>query len=117
MTTLTPAQAREIATVGLEEAAAMLKLAPSTLRKRAAAGKVRAYKPGRHWVFLLGEIAEYLQETRPPCRSIAAPTLRTGGVDSRSTIEKSASQLAQQIRLKRKNLKPPLALVRGGKSG
>jgi excisionase family DNA binding protein len=102
-------------TLGLEEAARALRMAASTLRKRAAAGIVPAYKPGRQWVFLPDEIAQYMKASRPPCRSIAAPTLRTGGVVSSSTIEKSASQLAQEIASKRRNLKPRLALVPGGK--
>src|SRR5579862_211890 len=95
-----------VITVGLEEAARYLRMAPSTLRKRAAAGKVPAYKPGRQWVFLPSEIADYMKASRPTCRSIAAPTLRTGGVVSSSTIERSASQLALEIRRKRRNLKP-----------
>jgi excisionase family DNA binding protein len=101
--------------LGLEEAARLLRLAPSTLRKRAAAGSVPGYKPGRQWVFLPEEIAQYVKASRPQCRSIAAATLRAGGVVSKSTIEKSASQLAQQIASKRRNLKPQLALVHGGK--
>jgi hypothetical protein len=39
-----------VATIGLEDAARFLHMAPSTLRKRAAAGKLDAYKPGRTWV-------------------------------------------------------------------
>jgi len=34
-------------TMGLDEAARFLHMAPSTLRKRAAAGKLNAYKPGK----------------------------------------------------------------------
>lgn len=101
--------------IGLEEAAAALRIAPSTLRKRAAAGNVPGYKPGRQWVFLPSEIAAYRKASRPTCRSIAAPTLRTGGVDSNSTVERSASRLAHEIRRKRRSLKPQLALVPGGR--
>jgi Helix-turn-helix domain len=116
-------QLQSFTTIGLEEAAAALRMAPSTLRKRAAAGKVPGYKPGRQWVFLPHEIVAYLQASRPACRSIAAATLRTGGVVSSSTIERSASQLAQKIRAERRNLKrerseqQPLSRVRRGKRG
>lgn len=103
-------------TVGLEEAAAYLGMAPSTLRKRAAAGNVPGAKPGRRWMFRLADLEQYFDARRPQCRSIAAPTLRTGGVDSSSTIERSASQLAHEIRAKRRSLKPRLALVPGGRS-
>jgi hypothetical protein len=43
-------------TIGLEEAARVLRMAPSTLRKRAAAGIIIGYKPGRRWVFIQGEL-------------------------------------------------------------
>jgi excisionase family DNA binding protein len=104
-----------VITFGLQEAAQLLRLSPSTLRKRAAAGKVPGYKPGRQWVFVPSEIEQYMRGSRPTCRSIAAPTLRAGGVVSKSTIEKSASQLALEIANKRRNLRLRLALVPGGK--
>jgi len=104
-------------TVGLEEAAQYLGMAPSTLRKRAAAGKVPGSKPGRRWMFKRAEIAQYFEAKRPQCHSIAAPTLRTGGADFKSTTERSASQLAREIAAKRRSLKPRLALVPGGRRG
>jgi hypothetical protein len=88
-------------TIGLEEAATLLRMAPSTLRKRAAAGKVPGYRPARQWVFLPEEIAAYLQASRPACRFVDIAILRTGGS---SRVERSASQLAQQIRAERKKL-------------
>lgn len=103
-------------TIGLEEAAAILRMAPSTLRKRAAAGKVPGYKPGREWTFIRAEVYEHLKACRPPCPSIAAPGLRIGGAGSRLPAEKSDFQLAQRIAAKRKSLKRTLALVPGGKS-
>ena len=42
-------------TLSLHEAAAFLQMSPLTLRKRAAAGKVPAYKPAKAWVFLSDE--------------------------------------------------------------
>ncbi len=40
----------------LDEAAQFLHMAPSRLRKRAAAGKLHAYQPGKTWVFLQDEL-------------------------------------------------------------
>ena len=102
-------------TLGLEEAARYLRMAPSTLRRRAAAGTVPGYKPGRQWVFVPAEITAYMKARRPKCRSIDAVTLRTGGAVSSSTIESSASQLALEIRAKRRSSRRRFVLVRGGR--
>ncbi len=91
-------------TLRLPAAAEMLGMSPSTLRKRAAAGKVPGYKPFRDWVFLEEELLAYLKSTRR-CPSIAVETLRTGGAGSRSTGEKYASLLERQIGAKLRNLK------------
>ena len=95
-----------VATIGLEDAARFLHMAPSTLRKRAAAGKLDAYKPGKTWVFLQDELLHYLKSTKSACPSTAAPTLRIGGPDFSSMGARSASRLAREIAAKRKNLKP-----------
>lgn len=95
-----------VATIGLEDAARFLHMAPSTLRKRAAAGKLNAYKPGKTWVFLQDELLSYLKSSKAACPSTAAPTPRIGGPDSNSTAARSASRLAREIAAKRKNLKP-----------
>lgn len=92
-------------TIGLDEAARFLHMAPSTLRKRAAAGKLIAYKPGKTWVFLQDELLNYLKSTKAACPSTADPTPRIGGPDSNSRAAKSASRLAQEIAAKRKSLK------------
>jgi hypothetical protein len=84
-------------TIGLDEAAQFLHMAPSTLRKRAAAGMLIAYKPGKTWVFLQGDLLSYLRSTQRTCPSTAAPILRIGGPDSRSTAAKSGYRLAQEI--------------------
>lgn len=91
-------------TLALPQAAALLKVAPGTLRKRAAAGMVPGYKPGKGWVFIEEELLAYLKSTRP-CPCIAAQTLRTGGSDSRSMDAKSAFHLAQRIAQRRRSLK------------
>src|ERR1700689_4853186 len=75
-------------TLGLLGAAAFLHMSPNTLRKRAAAGRVLAYKPGKSWVFMLDELVSHLKASRP-CHSIAATTLRTTWFGFRSTDAKS----------------------------
>lgn len=85
-------------TVGLEEAARYLGVAPSTLRKRAAAGKVPGYKPGRQWVFLPSELEKYLRASAPPARrEIRIAELRLAV----SPHERSASGVAREIRAER----------------
>lgn len=104
-------------TLGLKEAAALLRMSEDALMRKARAGIVPGAKVGRQWVFVRDDLIALIREQAKgrACRSIAAATLRTGGVDSRSTTERSASQLAHEIRAKRRNLKPQLALVPGGK--
>src|ERR1039457_96990 len=102
-------------TLGLLSAAAFLHMSPNTLRKRAAAGRVPAYKPGKSWVFLLDELVSHLKASRP-CHSIAAPTLRTTGFGFSSTDARSASALAQRIAAQRKSLKRRREATLGAKS-
>lgn len=104
-------------TIGITEAAALLRMSEDALMRKARAGIVPADKPGRQWVFVKADLLAWMRERAKAraCPSIAAPTLRIGGVDSNSTIERSASQLAHEIRSKRRNLKPRLELVHGGK--
>ena len=91
-------------TLGLLSAAAFLHMSPNTLRKRAAAGRVPAYKPGKRWVFLLDELVSHLKGSRPR-HSMAAPNLRTTGFGFSSTNATSGLALAQRIAAKRKSLK------------
>lgn len=104
-------------TLGLTEAAALLRMSEDALMRKARAGIVPGAKVGRQWVFVRDDLIALIREQAKgrACRSIAAATLRTGGVDSRSTTERSASQLAREIRAKQRNLKPRLELVPGGK--
>lgn len=105
-------------TLGLAEAAALLHMSEDALMRKARAGIVPGAKPGRKWVFVREDLLAWLREQvkARACRSIAAPTLRIGGVDSNSEIARLASQRVREIRTKRRNLKPRLALVRGDKS-
>jgi excisionase family DNA binding protein len=95
--TSTPLGLREH-TIGLEEAARYLGVAPSTLRKRAAAGGVLGYKPGRRWVFLPSEIERYLRASAPvPPRPIPVTMLRSAS----SPAERAGSELARRIKRER----------------
>src|SRR5579863_1626934 len=93
-------------TIGLEEAARYLGIAPSTLRKRAAGGNVPGYKPGRRWVFMPSEIEEYLRASAPPqTRAVPLAVIRSAA----SPAERSGSDLAREIRRTR------MALARGAR--
>src|ERR1019366_8472885 len=101
-------------TLSLQRAAVFLVMSPTTLRKRAAAGRVPAYKPGKAWVFLLHELVGQLKASRP-CPSISAQTLRTTGFGFSSRDAESGSALAQQIVARRKSLKHLREAMPGGK--
>lgn len=95
----------------------MLECSAKTLMRRARAGIVPGTKIGRKWVFVTVDLIEHIRQNyKRPC-SIAAAAVRSGGLDSKSMAAKSGSQLAQEIAMKRKSLKPKLALVHGGKHG
>lgn len=44
----------------LQEAAHFLRMSPTILRRKAAAGEIRGAKPGKRWVFLEDDLADYL---------------------------------------------------------
>lgn len=48
-------------TLSLKEAALFLKMTPEGLRKKAIAGKIPGAKPGKCWVFIEDDLAEYLR--------------------------------------------------------
>ncbi len=104
----------DIITLNLRAAAAMLQMSPLTLRKKAAAGKVPAHKPGKSYVFLLDELHEYLKASKV-CPSISAKIRHTTGPVSALTVSVSGSQLAQRIKIKRMSLKLPHAATHGGR--
>jgi hypothetical protein len=47
-------------TLDLHEAAAFLRMSPAVLRLHARQGRVKAAKPGKRWVFLDHDLAQYL---------------------------------------------------------
>lgn len=74
--------------LNLKEAAVFLKLHPTTLRQRAAVGRIPAARIGRRWVFLEEDLAAYVRKQYPdqwqalqgeieePCSRVAP---RSGG--------------------------------------
>ena len=48
-------------TLDLHEAAALLKLHPDTLQRRAKAGEIPGAKPGKAWVFLDEDLIAWLR--------------------------------------------------------
>ncbi|WP_407663547.1 helix-turn-helix domain-containing protein [Methylomonas albis] len=48
-------------TLDLEQAAEFLHMSPAVLRQKAKAGLVRGAKPGKCWVFLQNDLADYLR--------------------------------------------------------
>ena len=48
-------------TLNLQEAAAFLNMSPEVLRQKVKAGDVPGAKPGKCWVFLEDDLAEYIR--------------------------------------------------------
>ena len=48
-------------TLDLNEAAAFLRMSPAVLRQKAKAGLIQGAKPGKRWVFLEADLADYLR--------------------------------------------------------
>lgn len=53
-------------TLGIQEAAAFLKIHPVTLSRMAARGQIPAAKPGKQWVFLDVDLAGWLRAKYHP---------------------------------------------------
>jgi hypothetical protein len=54
--------------LGLHEAAAFLRMHPEEVRRRARLGLVPAAKPGKRWVFIEADLADYLRSLYSPSR-------------------------------------------------
>jgi hypothetical protein len=93
-----------MSTLSVHQAASLLQMSPLTLRKKAASGKVPAYKIFKSWVFLYDELLTFIKNSKL-CPYIDAQALRTSGSVSGLRVVKSGSQLAQAIAAKRKSLK------------
>lgn len=94
-------------TLDLQQAAEFLKLHPQTLRKKVQAGDVPGAKPGKCWVFLEADLADYLRsryrgsgqvsqgdrKERPLCHSTDAQTQKNGGAASRHQTDRRYAAL------------------------
>jgi excisionase family DNA binding protein len=105
----------DLDTLELDQAGALLKVSRSTLLRMARAGTVPAAKPARKWVFVRSDLMEFLRANyKKPC-STSEPSPHIGGVDFSSMVENSASRLVQSIEAKRRNSRPALVILSGGK--
>ena len=66
-------------TLALNEAAAFLRMHPEEVRTRAKRGLIPGAKPGRSWVFLESDLAEFLRSLYPVRRQALQVTTLTGG--------------------------------------
>lgn len=55
-----------VKTIGLEEAAALLKLHPQTIRRKSREGTLPGYKSGHDWIFIEEDLIAWLRSTRQP---------------------------------------------------
>lgn len=53
-------------TLTLKEAAALLKMCPEALRRKAKMGEIPGAKPGKCWCFLEGDLIVYLRQCYAP---------------------------------------------------
>ena len=60
----------------LKQAAAFLHLHPEELRRRARMGEIPGAKPGKRWVFLQDDLADYLRSLYAAPRQALRVTLR-----------------------------------------
>lgn len=105
-------------TLGLQEAAAMLRMSPDALMRKARAGIVPGDKPGREWVFVEDDLLAWLRERTKAraCHSTAILRAPTGGSALQSAESKLGARLRQLNAQQPKNSKPVFALISGGKS-
>jgi excisionase family DNA binding protein len=87
-----------VATLDIDQAAALLKVHPKTLQKLARAGDVTGCKVGRSWVFVERLLIDWLEaqslsrvsvvdlQENTECRSTDAKTRRTGGSSCRPSV-------------------------------
>ena len=93
-------------TIGLDEAAALCRMHPNTLRERAARGDMPGAKPAREWVFIKDDLLAWLRGEyveKAPCRSTSKKAVKSGGQTSAMLANGYAGLLAKQIELRRKS--------------
>lgn len=98
-----------MSTLTLQEAAALLKLHPVTLREKASAGEIPGAKLGRRWVFVEVDLVEHIraqyrlralqgeQTEKSVCHSSNARTHHFGGSRSASKDDAYSKALALPI--------------------
>src|ERR1700728_2234505 len=112
-------QKEESATLGLTEAAMLLRISEDCLLRKARAGKVPGAKIGRQWVFIRADLIELIrkQARERACHSIANIRARTGGSDSRSAESKLDAALAQLTGQRPTSSRPGSAPISGDSTG
>ena len=98
-------------TLNLNEAAAFLHIHPSTLLRLAGSGDIPGAKPGKCWVFLDVDLADWLRthyKTAKEKAELWDSSSETGSITSRSSVtdEELFALLAPEKKLRRK--------IRGG---
>jgi hypothetical protein len=89
-------------TLGLNEAAALMRVHPDTARKLVKAGLgPPACKVGREWVFPAHRLLEWIDQQ---CHSTGDKAARTGGYVSRSAASRLASRRERLIAARQKSL-------------
>jgi hypothetical protein len=63
-------------TLSISEAAAFLRMHPEEVRRRAKCGAIPGAKPGRCWIFIEGDLAEYVRSFYATPRQALQVTLR-----------------------------------------
>lgn len=87
-------QPQRFVTIGLEEAAALLRVSRDFLMRQARAGKVPGYRPGRQWVFLPHEIEAYLRA------SARAPAVNIKSLRRAMAPNSGGSDLVRELQAK-----------------
>ncbi len=59
-------------TLNLEQAAAFLHMHPYTVMQKVNAGEIPGAKPGKRWVFIEDDLAEYLRGQYRPAQSVSS---------------------------------------------
>jgi excisionase family DNA binding protein len=67
---------RPLRTLSLSEAAALLHMHPEEVRRRAKCGAIPGAKPGRCWIFIEDDLAEYVRSFYATPRQALQVTLR-----------------------------------------
>jgi len=94
-------------TLGVIEAAALLRIHKDTLYTKATAGVIPGVKIGRAWVFVEEDLLTYLREqstrkVETPCLYTSKRAVKTGGPKSPTTDGKYGALLAQMLAERRK---------------